>query len=216
MYIYIYIYHIISRRSNHMSCQLDRLWPPTWLESRLISGRFHNSDSKTAPTGLTWLPWPLWLARLRRLWAFWVWLLNSSSSNLVVQMGKSINSTAEGYQNHKITLFQQKSSKMPPAAAKVSSNLFPRPPQQALQCPKVLPKVPLGSKFCNIFATCCMTWAMIFQGCFWHPTLGPKRSSGHPKIVKFTQKLFCNLRTSVSATGPGHARRVRSTLLYDD
>ena len=33
-----------------MTCRLDRLWPLTWLEDGLVSGKFHSSDNETEAT----------------------------------------------------------------------------------------------------------------------------------------------------------------------
>ena len=145
----------IYRRSDHITCRLDRLWPPTWPEFRLVSGSSHSSDNKTALTGLTWLSWPLSLARPRRLWAARARLLWPSSCNLVAQTDKSSNSTRERHQKLKIARFPQNQHKyhsQPPKwRANCAQGLLSKP-FRAPMCSQRRPRASILATFLQSFA----------------------------------------------------------------
>ena len=211
-YIYIYIY----RRSNHMTCRSDRLSPPTWLRSGLISDGFRTASITPTKTGLTWPSWPLWLACPRTLWAARAWLLCPSSSNLVAQTGKSSNSTREGHQNLKISFFLTNRQKYHPQPPKWRANCaqgIPSRPFRAPMCPQRHPRAAILATFSQHLAWL-EPWS--FKVASGIQTWSQNDPPGTPKSSKSYGNCPRNLRKSVSATGPEHTRLVRPTWLYDD
>ena len=207
IYIYIYIYSYIHRRSNHMSCQLNRIWPPTWLSFRCIQA----VSITAAPGGLAWLSWPLWLAYPKLLCRD----LSPSSSHLVTLIGKSKNSTRQRHQNLKIA-FASKMIQNTTCSRPSGVQIVSRSSEQLLQSSRNYQRHLRASILQNALdilhhlkhdlSKLLLTSNLEPETTLQVPVKSPNQHRNCPDQL-------CKV---VSATGPQRARLVRSTCLCDD
>ena len=160
--------HLVStvyRRSNHMSCRLDRLCPPTWRDFGLICGRSHNSDRapRAGPLKIAWLCRPDRSADH---------LGSPTGSHSAAQTLKSSGFAAEGHQNHKMRVFPVLWFKSWPDDPKVALMMAAR----SLKWAKRDARAP--EKWSN-FDTFGMTWAHDRSGLAWVAPGSPPRAKNY-------------------------------------
>ena len=183
----------IYRRSNHMTCPLDRLWPPTWLEVWLglgssRAGSITRQQDRTDQTKFTVLA-PLTCNFGPFGSDFWAqvaptWAPGLAKVALPLQSGIELDKSRFSKKNHKKLSLQTPGWR--PNRPQGGSD----PPEAVNQSPKWSKKRPravIFASFSQLFARLGPTSS---QGCFRCPIVSQNDPPDYQKHDKYTNLFW--------------------------